>query len=82
LQPNLQATCCKQYTIRLRVSHFKHNKAQRKLMRKWQRYLAGEWVGDHGIQNQSLGVVVRLRLLIAAQHDMIVVHSCTTWSIA
>lgn len=38
---NLKATCCPAYTIRLDSSQFTPNKAQRKVVYKIQRFLAG-----------------------------------------
>jgi arginyl-tRNA--protein-N-Asp/Glu arginylyltransferase len=41
LQPDNQTTCCRQYTIRLDVTDYQPAKAHRKLLRKWEHYLAG-----------------------------------------
>ena len=41
-QPHPRDACCALYTIRLDVANFNPNKAHRRLMRRWQRYLAGE----------------------------------------
>jgi arginine-tRNA-protein transferase len=41
LQPDNKSTCCKQYTIRLDVTQHKPSKAQKKLLRKWEQFLAG-----------------------------------------
>ena len=41
LQPDNEVTCCRQYTIRLDVTDFQPSKAHRKLLRKWEQYLAG-----------------------------------------
>lgn len=38
----MHETCCPQYTIRLDVSRFKHNKSQRQLHNRLRRYLNGD----------------------------------------
>jgi arginyl-tRNA--protein-N-Asp/Glu arginylyltransferase len=35
-------TCCRHYTIRLPVAEFSASKSQRRLLRRWERFLAGE----------------------------------------
>jgi arginine-tRNA-protein transferase len=41
LQPDNKSTCCKQYTIRLDVTQHQPSKAQKRLLRKWEQFLAG-----------------------------------------
>ncbi|KAF8222772.1 hypothetical protein L208DRAFT_1426287 [Tricholoma matsutake] len=38
-KPNLRASCCPQYTIRLDAVAFKPSKSQRKLVNRWNRYV-------------------------------------------
>lgn len=40
-KPNMQQTCCPQYPIRLDVHKFQPNKAQKRVLKKWDRFLAG-----------------------------------------
>ena len=41
--PNIEKSCCKLYTCRLNVEDFKINKEQRKIMKRFRRYLSGEY---------------------------------------
>ena len=41
--PNLEKTCCKLYTHRLNVEEFKINKDQKKVMKRFRKYLSGEY---------------------------------------
>lgn len=47
-KPNLKTTCCKLYTIRLKVAAFTMSKEQRRVLRRFERYLAGEDVQQPG----------------------------------
>jgi arginine-tRNA-protein transferase len=42
LQPNNRRTCCQQYTIRLPVLSFTPTRNQRRLLKRWDDFLAGE----------------------------------------
>lgn len=42
-KPNLSKSCCKLYTIKLDVEKFKINKKQRQIMRRFRKYLSGEY---------------------------------------
>ncbi|KAI8475389.1 MAG: arginine-tRNA-protein transferase [Monoraphidium minutum] len=42
------ATCCRHYTIRLPVAEFAPSKSQRRLLRRWERFLAGEDAASGG----------------------------------
>ena len=41
--PNLEKSCCKLYTCRLNVEDFKINKEQKKIMKRFRKYLSGEY---------------------------------------
>ena len=41
--PNLEKSCCKLYTCRLNVEDFKINKDQKKVMKRFRKYLSGEY---------------------------------------
>ena len=41
--PNLEKSCCKLYTCRLNVEDFKINKEQKKVMKRFRKYLSGEY---------------------------------------
>ena len=41
--PNIEKSCCKLYTCRLNVEDFKINKEQKKIMKRFRRYLSGEY---------------------------------------
>ena len=41
--PNLEKSCCKLYTCLLNVDEFKINKDQIKIMKRFKRYLSGEY---------------------------------------
>jgi arginine-tRNA-protein transferase len=41
LQPDNKVTCCTQYTIRLDVTQHQPSKAHKRLLRKWEQFLAG-----------------------------------------
>ncbi|KXZ47297.1 hypothetical protein GPECTOR_36g23 [Gonium pectorale] len=41
-KPVLEHTCCKAYTIRLDATQFAPDKGQRRLLRKWRAFLAGQ----------------------------------------
>ena len=41
--PNLEKSCCKLYTHRLAVEEFKINKDQKKVMKRFRKYLSGEY---------------------------------------
>ena len=41
--PNLEKSCCKLYTHRLNVEDFKINKDQKKVMKRFRKYLSGEY---------------------------------------
>jgi arginyl-tRNA--protein-N-Asp/Glu arginylyltransferase len=41
-KPNLNKSCCKLYTLRLDIDRFTINKNQRKVMKNFRKYLAGE----------------------------------------
>ena len=41
--PNLDKSCCKLYTHRLNVQNFKINKDQKKVMKRFRKYLSGEY---------------------------------------
>ena len=41
--PNLEKSCCKLYTCRLDVENFKINKNQKKIMKRFRKYLSGEY---------------------------------------
>lgn len=40
--PDMEHTCCPQYTIRLRVGEFKSSRQQRSSLNRWNRYISGE----------------------------------------
>lgn len=42
-KPNLGKSCCKLYTIKLDIDKFKINKKQRQIMRRFRKYLSGEY---------------------------------------
>ncbi|KAI9028268.1 arginine-tRNA-protein transferase [Phycomyces nitens] len=42
-KPNLEASCCPQYTIRLDAAEYKQTKSQRKVVNKFNRFLEGDW---------------------------------------
>ena len=46
--PNLEKTCCKLYTHRLNVEEFKINKDQKKVMKRFRKYLSGEYEQNLG----------------------------------
>jgi hypothetical protein len=46
MQPDMNATCCKLYTIRLDTTLFQISKSQSKLLRRWEGFLAGEREGQ------------------------------------
>ena len=41
--PNIEKSCCKLYTCRLNVEDFKINKEQKKIMKRFRKYLSGEY---------------------------------------
>ena len=41
--PNIEKSCCKLYTCRLNIEDFKINKEQRKIMKRFRKYLSGEY---------------------------------------
>ena len=41
--PNIEKTCCKLYTCRLNIEDFKINKEQKKIMKRFRKYLSGEY---------------------------------------
>ena len=41
--PNLEKSCCKLYTCRLNVEDFKINKDQKRVMKRFRKYLSGEY---------------------------------------
>ena len=41
--PNLEKSCCKLYTHRLNIENFKINKDQKKVMKRFRKYLSGEY---------------------------------------
>ena len=41
--PNIEKSCCKLYTCRLNVEDFKINKDQKKIMKRFRKYLSGEY---------------------------------------
>ncbi|DBA69538.1 TPA: hypothetical protein ACH3X2_012737 [Trebouxia sp. C0005] len=61
-KPNMQQTCCPQYPIRLDVHKFQPNKAQKRVLRKWDRFLAGgpltasEDANDEGHSDRSINL--------------------------
>ncbi|KAL0094775.1 arginine-tRNA-protein transferase [Phycomyces blakesleeanus] len=42
-KPNLERSCCPQYTIRLNAVEYKQTKSQRKVVNKLNRFLEGDW---------------------------------------
>lgn len=42
-KPNLDLSCCRLFTCRLDVSEFKINKKQRKVMRRFRKYISGKY---------------------------------------
>ena len=41
--PNIEKSCCKLYTCKLNVLEFKINKEQKKVMKRFRKYLSGEY---------------------------------------
>ena len=41
--PNLDKSCCKLYTCRLNLEKFEINKEQKKVMKRFRKYLSGEY---------------------------------------
>ena len=41
--PNIEKSCCKLYTCRLNIEDFKINKEQKKIMKRFRKYLSGEY---------------------------------------
>ena len=64
-RPNMKESCCCLYTIRLDATSFNASKSQRKLLRRWKSFLAGERASsdingmsedsshDHGMDHRS-----------------------------
>ena len=52
--PNIEKSCCKLYTCRLNVEDFKINKDQKKIMKRFRKYLSGEYeLNKEKIKNQE-----------------------------
>ncbi|KAG2497108.1 hypothetical protein HYH03_004699 [Edaphochlamys debaryana] len=52
-KPDLEKSCCKAYTIRLNVESFTLDKKQRRLMRRWREFLAGNTPASAGLGGGS-----------------------------
>ena len=51
--PNLEKSCCKLYTCRLDVENFKINKNQKKIMKRFRKYLSGEYDPNNEKNNEK-----------------------------
>ena len=52
--PNIEKSCCKLYTCRLNVEDFKINKEQKKIMKRFRKYLSGEYeLNKEKIKNEE-----------------------------
>ncbi|KAF8812341.1 hypothetical protein BYT27DRAFT_6414503 [Phlegmacium glaucopus] len=49
-KPNLKASCCPQYTIKLDATAFKPSRSQRQILSRWNRFIL------HGGQNDTMEV--------------------------
>lgn len=56
MQPLMSQSCCDLYTIRLDTTVFQPSSAQRKLLRKWDQYLAGKQGGVQGGEGRKIDV--------------------------
>eukprot|EP00878_Enallax_costatus_P031932 GHUV01035004.1.p1 GENE.GHUV01035004.1~~GHUV01035004.1.p1 ORF type:complete len:694 (+),score=284.91 GHUV01035004.1:467-2548(+) len=54
-KPDNKVTCCRQYTIRLKVDDFKPSKSHKKLLRKWEQFLAGHIQHDRQGADHDMG---------------------------
>ena len=51
--PNIEKSCCKLYTCKLNVLEFKINKEQKKVMKRFRKYLSGEYELNKDKTNQK-----------------------------
>ena len=51
--PNIEKSCCKLYTCRLDVENFKINKNQKKIMKRFRKYLSGEYDPNNEKNNEK-----------------------------
>lgn len=84
-KPDGQKSCCQLYPIRLDVDKFKMNKAQRKIMKKFNRYLNGETQKD--LENDNKMKIVQDKsddsfaceiknFLISLIQNLFICHNC------
>ncbi|KAI8645332.1 arginine-tRNA-protein transferase [Parasitella parasitica] len=52
-KPNLEESCCPQYTIRLDANRFNATKSQKKIINKFNRYIKGTWDPDPNVKPTS-----------------------------
>ncbi|KAG1205500.1 hypothetical protein G6F35_011595 [Rhizopus arrhizus] len=52
-KPDMERTCCPQYTIRLKAKEFKLTKGQKKILSKFNRYIQGTWSPDKDHQEKE-----------------------------
>ncbi|CEP12212.1 hypothetical protein [Parasitella parasitica] len=52
-KPDLEKSCCPQYTIRLHANRFNATKSQKKIINKFSRYIKGVWDPDPKVKTTS-----------------------------